>query len=119
MGFTAESKKHGADVANQMFEFEEAALMQYAEIVDKEGIDCDMHVTRAFDVCMTKDGAEQAQRDFEARKKAFPRSMANGDVRDVKGTTELEAVTGIKGGYWGASYPAGHLWPYKLAAGCE
>lgn len=99
--------------------FEEAALGQYAEIVQREGIDCDMHVTRAFDICMTKDGAEAAKSDFQARSAAFPESMKKGNVQEVADPAKLEKITGIKGGYWGASYPAGHLWPYKLATGRE
>jgi hypothetical protein len=97
--------------------FEEAALGLYADVVEREGIDCDLHVTRAFDVCMTQDGAEAARKDYEARLAAFPDSIERGLVQEVSDPAKLEEITGIKGGYWGASYPAGHLYPYKLATG--
>jgi hypothetical protein len=78
-----------------------------------------MHVTRAFDICMTKEGAESASLDYQARLAASPGSIQRGDVRVLSDPVELESVTGIKGGLWGASYPAGHLWPYKLATARE
>lgn len=100
-------------------EFEEAALGQYADLVREEDIDCDMHVTRAFDVFFSEADAREGKKDYEARLKAWPQSIKNGDVRAVDDPRELEQITGIKGGVWGISYPAGHLWPYKLATSCE
>jgi hypothetical protein len=102
-----------------MLAFEEAAIHQYADLVGEESIDCDLHITRAFDVCFTEDGAKEAKADWKARRDAFPQQLRNSDVRIVEEREALERVTGIKGGYWGASYVAGHLWPYKLATACK
>ncbi|WWD00432.1 hypothetical protein V866_007345 [Kwoniella sp. B9012] len=115
IGFRAEAAKHGQKVANHLLTFEAAALKQYADLVQKEDIDCDMHVTRAFDVCFKPEDGAAAKKDYEARKAAFPRDVAGQDIRSVDDPKELELLTGIKGGHFGASYPAGHLWPYKLA----
>ncbi|OWT36867.1 FAD dependent oxidoreductase superfamily [Cryptococcus neoformans Bt1] len=115
-GYRAEAAKHGPEIANQLLTFEAAALQQYAAIVKREDIDCDMHVTRAFDVCFRKEDAEAGKKDYEARKAAWGEDMAKHDLRVVEDPKELEALTGVRGGYWGASYPAGHLWPYKLAS---
>lgn len=119
IGFRADSAKHGKAVANQLMTFEENALGLYADIVERERIDCDMRVTRAFDICMTKEGAEAAKLDYQARLAASSASVEQGDVRPVSDPGKLEKITGIRGGLWGASYPAGHLWPYKLATACE
>lgn len=118
-GYRAEAAKHGPKIVNQLLTFEAAALQQYAAIVKKEDIDCDMHVTRAFDVCFRKEDAEAGKKDYEARKAAWGEDMAKHDLRVVEDPKELEALTGVRGGYWGASYPAGHLWPYKLASACK
>lgn len=118
-GYRAEAAKHGPEIANQLLTFEAAALQQYAAIVKREDIDCDMHVTRAFDVCFRKEDAEAGKKDYEARKAAWGEDMAKHDLRVVEDPKELEALTGVRGGYWGASYPAGHLWPYKLASACK
>ena len=99
--------------------FEETALGLYADIVERERIECDMHVTRAFDICMTKEGAESAKLDYQARLAASPASIKQGNVRPVHDPVELRELTGVRGGLWGASYPAGHLWPYKLATARE
>ncbi|WRT64905.1 uncharacterized protein IL334_001844 [Kwoniella shivajii] len=115
IGYRAEAAKHGPKIANHLLTFEAAALKQYADLVAKEDISCDMHVTRAVDVCFKQEDAAAAQKDYEARKAAFPEDVGGQDIRTIKDPQELEALTGVKGGHYGASYPAGHLWPYKLA----
>ncbi|WWC87051.1 uncharacterized protein L201_001936 [Kwoniella dendrophila CBS 6074] len=115
IGYRSERSKHGKKVANDLLSFEASALKQYADIVTKEDISCDMNVTRAFDICFKQDDAIEAKKDFEARIKDFPNYVKEQDIRTVDDPKELEMLTGVKGGYYGASYPAGHLWPYKLA----
>ncbi|RSH82880.1 hypothetical protein EHS25_005870 [Saitozyma podzolica] len=115
IGYRAEASKRGPEVANHLLTFEEAALGQYAAIVEAEKIECDMHVTRACDVFYREDDAESARSDWEARRAAFPADVQQGDVRIYDDAAEFEQLTGVQGGVFGASYPAGHLWPYKLA----
>ncbi|KAK8846880.1 hypothetical protein IAR55_005970 [Kwoniella newhampshirensis] len=115
-GYRADAAKHGPEIANHLLTFEAAALGQYAEIVRKEDIDCDMHVTRAFDICFKEEDGINGKKDYEARKAAWGDDVRKQDLRVVDDPKVLEEITGIRGGYWGASYPAGHLWPYKLAS---
>lgn len=119
IGYRSEAKKHGAAVANHLLTFEEAALGLYADVVRKEDIDCDLHVTRAIDVFYRKEDAQSAKLDLEARAAAFPDATRAGDIRLVEDPKVLEQMAGVTGTAMGASYPAGHLWPYKLATSCK
>lgn len=125
--------------ANELVEFEEGHLARYVKLVQDEGIDCDLHVTRgpsflfllllqsrwadgrplAMDVYFNDDDAEGARRSFELRRRDHPESVTKADIKEMSDPAELEKITGVKGGRWGVSYPAGHLWPYKLASGRE
>lgn len=115
LGFRAEAAKHGAEVADQMYSFEASALSTYAALVQSEDLDCDMHATRACDVFFDATDAAEAKKDYDARMRLYPDSMKRDDVREVNDREELERLTGIRGAHWGCHYPAGHLWPYKLA----
>jgi glycine/D-amino acid oxidase-like deaminating enzyme len=118
-GYEEERKMRGARTANDMLVFEESHLARYAALVEAEDIDCDLHVTRACDVFFDEAEAQAGQSAFRARKRDFPQSVAAGDLREISDPRELERISGMKGGFWGITYPAGHLWPYKLAAGRE
>ena len=98
-----------------MFTFEQQALRSYAEIVKAEDIDCDMHITRTFDVFLQKDDMESSKLDYAARKADFPRDVIGADIRLHTDVSTLEQMTGVKDALMAASWPAGHLWPYKLA----
>ena len=112
VGYRKHAAKHGHEAANALHEFEEAALRHYVEIVEREKIDCDLHVTRAFDCLFDKEDAEGARLDFEARAKHHPEAVKRADLRL---TDDLETQGHVKGSVWSANFPAGHLWPYKLA----
>jgi hypothetical protein len=96
---------------------EEEALGKYVKLVSEEGIDCDLVATRAFDAFYLEDDARNARLDLEERYADFPEAQAN-DIR-LYSAEELERITGAVGAKMGASYPAGHLWPYKLATSRE
>jgi len=98
-----------------MIELEENALGIYAALVEKEKIECDLNVTRSFDIFFDKEDARKGKADFANRKKDFPEAFKKGDVRDMGSYDDVERVAGVKGAVWSASYPAGHLWPYLLA----
>lgn len=119
LGYRDEAKKHGPAVAEHLHAFENAALGRYTDIVLKENIDCDLQVTRAFDAFYVKADAENAKLDLQARMAAYPESTKESDVRIYEDLETLERMTGLKGAVMGASFPAGHLWPYKLATSCE
>lgn len=114
IGYRANAEKHGHAVANHILEYEEAALQHYVDIVGREGIDCDLNVTRAFDCLYDAADAESARLDFEARVKHHPESVKKADLRL---TDDLTSQTGVRKALFSANYPAGHLWPYKLATG--
>lgn len=118
-GFHSTSTQFGSSTADEMLRFEESHLDRYVRLVEKESIDCDLHVTRAVDVFFDQAEADTARSDFERRRREYPSSVERGDVRELKDPEELRRISGVKGGVWGVSYPAGHLWPYKLACGRE
>jgi glycine/D-amino acid oxidase-like deaminating enzyme len=115
LGFRSERLKRGAKIANAMYDFEGSHLSRYVRIVQEEGLDCDLVVTRAFDVLFDPSDAENAKKDYDSRREMFPESIKQGDVVSVEDPEELERLSGVRGGKWGCHYPAGHLWPYKLA----
>jgi hypothetical protein len=94
-------------------------LEEYAGIVAKESIDCDLVITRAFDLYMDEKDACRARVDLEARYQDNPARLACTTPLAINDPKELERVSGVKGARWGAHYPAGHLWPYKLATSCK
>lgn len=98
---------------------EENALNIYTSIVDKEKIECDLHVTRSFDVFYDREDAKRCQDDFAGRRRDWPEAFKKGDVRAVDSSEDLERIAGVKRSVWSASYPAGHLWPYLLATACK
>ncbi|WVQ74666.1 hypothetical protein IAR50_004270 [Cryptococcus sp. DSM 104548] len=114
-GYRAEAANHGPEIANHLLTFESSALASYASLVLSEKIDCDLHLTRAFDICFNPQDAEEGKKDYAARQADWGEDMREYGVERVDDVEELEAVTGVRGGYWGVHYPAGHLWPYKLA----
>jgi hypothetical protein len=114
LGFRADAKRHGTKAANDALVFEASHLARYTSIVQEESLDCDLHATRAFDIFFDADDAEQGRLDYEARYKLFPQAMQEADIRPVYDTEELSRLSGVKGGLWGAHYPAGHLWPYRF-----
>ncbi|TYJ55842.1 hypothetical protein B9479_003494 [Cryptococcus floricola] len=115
-GYRAEAAKYGPEIANQLLTFEAAALSSYTSLVQAENIDCDLHVTRAVDICFDPTDAEEGKKDYAARKSAWREDMEKHGVMAVDDPKELEKLTSVRGGHWGAHYPAGHLWPYKLAS---
>lgn len=114
LGFRADAKRHGAKAANDALVFEASHLARYTSIVQEESLDCDLHATRAFDIFFDAHDAEQGRLDYEARHQLFPQAMQDADVRPVYDQEELKRLSGVKGGLWGAHYPAGHLWPYNF-----
>lgn len=119
IGYRAWARQHGKEVANHLLEFEEAALGHYVKLVQDEDIDCDLNVTRAIDTFFLEDDARRGQLDFEARTRDFPESVKKADLRFYTDKEWFANFSGVKGGHAGASYPAGHLYPYKLATGRE
>lgn len=64
------SAKYGLEAAVELAEFEKAHLHAIKELVEKEDIDCDFQLTRAFDVFLSETQNEKVKNDIEALQKA-------------------------------------------------
>ncbi|GAD98150.1 FAD dependent oxidoreductase superfamily [Paecilomyces variotii No. 5] len=104
------SAKHGLEAAIELAEFEKAHLHAIKELVEKENIDCDFQLTRAFDVFLSQAQSEKVKNDIEALRKAGV------SLHDVQYTPESSAedVCGVNNAKGCASFTAGSIWPYRL-----
>ncbi|KAL5335906.1 FAD dependent oxidoreductase-domain-containing protein [Aspergillus crustosus] len=103
--------EYGIDAAKEVAEFEARHVDAIQEVVEKENIDCDLSVTEAVDVQFSELHARNL-------KDKYDRLVASGcePTRKTKytGPEDAEAFSGVKGAVACFTYPAGHLWPYKL-----
>ncbi|KAL3418561.1 FAD dependent oxidoreductase superfamily protein [Phlyctema vagabunda] len=105
------SHQYGAENAAEVARFEAANIPAVKDLVEKENIDCDFHLTRAIDVCLDE---EQAKETITSYRELVKIGIAPlGDVHFIDGQN-AERVTGVKGALCGWSFTAGHVWPYKL-----
>ncbi|GME71392.1 unnamed protein product [Ambrosiozyma monospora] len=100
--------KGSADIAN--FEFKN--LQAVKELIETNQIDCDFVLSRAFNVEVTKSGAESAKKNYEMFLKNPYMTMKH-DLFWVDGK-QAEGVTEVNGALSAVSYTTGQLWPYKL-----
>jgi hypothetical protein len=119
VGYQNLKSKHGKEVANALMALEESALDTYVDLVQREKIECDLHVTRAVDIFFDKDDTERSKKDFMERKADWPQMFGARGLQCIESPQEIERRVGVKGALWSASYPAGHLWPYLLATSRE
>lgn len=72
------SKMYGPEQAARMAAFEAGNVLAVKELVERERLDCDFHLTRAVDVCLDEEHAR-------ATEKAYRELMKIGvaDLRDV------------------------------------
>jgi glycine/D-amino acid oxidase-like deaminating enzyme len=102
----------GAEVAASIARYEASQLSAVKDLVEKEGIDCDFHLTRATDVFLDT----QAAKDAEA---AFRQLQAEGavnlqDVHFINDASSAERISGVKGAVSAFTFTAGQIYPYKL-----
>ncbi len=64
---------------------------------------------------MTKAAAAHCQAGFQERQADWPKDMAK--YRELSDPEELQRVSGVHEGFWGATYRVASIWPYKLATG--
>ncbi|RAL03233.1 NAD(P)/FAD-dependent oxidoreductase [Aspergillus ibericus CBS 121593] len=86
-------------------------LSALKEVVEKEGIECELKVTRSFDVFFDGNHARDI-REFLYVKKSEGVAWA----REVEWIEEadVERITGVVNGKGAVGVPAVSLWPYKL-----
>ncbi|OOF93921.1 hypothetical protein ASPCADRAFT_209176 [Aspergillus carbonarius ITEM 5010] len=101
---------HG-DAATQVMAHQLAQLSALKDVVDKEGIECDLKVTRSFDVFFDEDHAREVYAFIDA-KKSEGVSWAK-EVEWIE-ASDVDKITGVMNGKGALSTPAISLWPYKL-----
>ncbi|PYI09232.1 FAD dependent oxidoreductase superfamily [Aspergillus sclerotiicarbonarius CBS 121057] len=102
---------YGDAAAAQVMAHQLDQLSALKRVVDKESIDCDLKVTRSFDVFFDEDHAKD-MRDFLHAKRSEGVSWAQ-EVEWIE-ESDVQKVTGVMNGKGAASVPAVSLWPYNL-----
>ncbi|RMZ29587.1 hypothetical protein D0859_06315 [Hortaea werneckii] len=102
---------NGREAAEEVASFEARHLDEVPRLIRREGIDCDYVRTRAADVCLYQQGADEINAKIERLRQADIST-----VDDVFSSTpeKAEAASGIKGAKGTFTYTAGTIWPYKL-----
>lgn len=104
---------YGRQAAADIAQFEMKQVSAVKELVEKEGIDCDFNITRAYDVILDEELAATTKKEFDQLKAdGFPTVK---DVWYLEGAA-TESLTGVKGAKCAFSYTVGSVWPYKLVA---
>ncbi|TDZ34528.1 putative oxidoreductase OrdL [Colletotrichum spinosum] len=103
---------HGVEIAAECATFEADNLTAVKKVVEDEGIDCELVLTRAVDALMSDEIYDQMKRKVDLLRKHGLEVMD--DVYFVKGAAEAEQLSGVKGAKGCISYSAGHMFPYKL-----
>ncbi|KAL2836925.1 FAD dependent oxidoreductase-domain-containing protein [Aspergillus pseudoustus] len=105
------AEEYGIEAATEVANFEARHVDTIRDLVEKEGIECDLGVTDAVDVQFSESHARKL-------KDGYDRLVAAGcgPTRRTRytGPEEAEAFSGVKGAVACFSYAAGHLWPYKM-----
>ncbi|KAI9842552.1 MAG: hypothetical protein M1837_007065 [Sclerophora amabilis] len=110
-GFTAYSNVHGADQAVKILENERLVLQRITDFVSRHNVQCDLHPTTTFEVCMTPEFAAYAAASVQACKEAGV------DVSHVQfyEREEARAKTRVKNAVAAYEWPAASSHPAKLA----
>jgi glycine/D-amino acid oxidase-like deaminating enzyme len=98
-----------------MLRFESSHLPYYADLLAREQIKCDFHITTAYDVCLNPKMAEIGRRGYQARLKDFPEDMKA--FLELDDPEHLQRLSQVKGALWGCAYKVGSIHPYKLVNG--
>ncbi|KAH8885851.1 nucleotide-binding domain-containing protein [Thozetella sp. PMI_491] len=109
--FPRQAAIYGDKVANEIAEFQLQHVLAVKDLVEKENIDCDFQLTRACDVFLDQAYADQVTASFNKIKASGATC-----VRQVQytGPRDAEQISGVKGAKCCLTFPAAHLWPYKL-----
>ncbi|KAH7393270.1 FAD dependent oxidoreductase [Cadophora sp. MPI-SDFR-AT-0126] len=104
-------KMFGDEMATEIAKFESSQVFAVKDLVEKEKIDCEFHLTRAVDTCLDQTHADKCKAEFDIL-------IANGEpsTRDVHYAAgkDAEALSGVIGAKGAFSFTAGHIWPYKM-----
>ncbi|VUC24910.1 unnamed protein product [Clonostachys rosea] len=102
---------YGKQAAADMALFEMNHVQAVKDLVEKESIDCDFVLTRAFDVILDPELAKKTKKEFDQLvSEGFP------TIKDVwyAPAAAAQALTGVKDAQCAFSFTVASLWPYKL-----
>ncbi|KAF2763665.1 FAD dependent oxidoreductase [Teratosphaeria nubilosa] len=101
----------GKDAAEEVASFEHRHLKEVGDLIKRENIDCDYVRTRAVDVALFQEGADEIKRKLAVLAKA---GITTVDDVFVSSSEQAEGISGIKGAKGAFTYTTGTIWPYKL-----
>lgn len=81
-------REYGVEAAAELCAFEDRHVKALAELVEKEGIECDFVVTRSFDIHTNREDAEAAKKTFGVMKE---RGVALSTLEGLVWTDEEDA----------------------------
>ncbi|KAI8718229.1 DAO domain-containing protein [Fusarium sp. LHS14.1] len=105
------TKLFGKAATAELAAFEASHVYAVKDLVEKENLDCDFHITRALDVFLGSTHADEVQATFKSLSQTADINLA--DVA-FTGRDDAERVSGVKNAKCCISYTAAHLWPSKL-----
>ncbi|KAL1962876.1 hypothetical protein VTN77DRAFT_9054 [Rasamsonia byssochlamydoides] len=103
--------KYGREAAVELAKFETAHIPAMKQLVEKEGIDCDFHITRAVDVLLDDGYCDEVKQGYDDLVKVGVDTVL--DVEYIPGS-KAERISGVKNAKGCLSFTACHIWPYKL-----
>lgn len=106
------TKLFGAEAAASIASYEASQVYAVKTLVEKEGIDCDFHLTRATDVFLDAEAAQDAEAAF--RQLQTGGAVDVEDVHYIDNPALAERVSGVRGALSAFTFTAGQLYPYKL-----
>ncbi|KAF3491080.1 FAD dependent oxidoreductase superfamily protein [Arthroderma uncinatum] len=118
--------RHGIEATAEMIKYEISHLRILADVIEREKIDCDLTLTRSFDVYFDQEVMDKVRHGVEpllsdSYQQGKYEFMKDADFRfpttDHPLTEEDLKETKVKGAKGFVSFPAGHIWPYKFISG--
>ncbi|CAG8066615.1 unnamed protein product [Penicillium salamii] len=124
------AKLLGIEAASELADFEASHVHAIKELVETEKIDCDFHMTRALDVYLDADHANEVEATYKSLEKLEVLNLHDVAVtsgKDAERVSDYETheihhankihhtkISGVKNAKLCVSYTAAHLWPSKL-----
>ncbi|KAM5449683.1 hypothetical protein MaudCBS49596_004804 [Microsporum audouinii] len=118
--------RHGVEAAAEIVKYEISHLRVLADVIEREKIDCDLVLTRSFDVYFDQEVMDKVRRGVEPLVSNSYQQGKYDFMKDAEfrfptpehplSDDELKE-TKVKGAKGFVSFPAGHIWPYKFISG--
>ncbi|KAF7554442.1 hypothetical protein G7Z17_g2918 [Cylindrodendrum hubeiense] len=105
------AKMFGIEAATHIAAFETSNIYAVKDLIEKEGLDCDFHMTRALDVFLDPKQANGVEKAYREIVRA---GIVNVSDMSFTPKKDAERISGVKNAQACISYTAGHLWPSKL-----